>query len=345
MSSGDVTIVVVPRERFSEAPQSLDSLLRNTAPPFSMVYIDGGSPRRVRRCIDQRAREYGFRVVRSRRYLSPNEARNIGLQHVATRYVAFTDNDLHVRPGWLERLVACAEETGASLVGPLYHQVSSAGELIHMAGGDAAIEVREGRRSLRQGHHLSAAATDAARGLTRRPTELVEFHCMLARSDALRRLGGLDPKLLSTPEHIDLCLGVQAAGGAIYLEPEAKVTYMGPGPLSWYDLPYFLLRWSDEWTGASLRHFRDKWRLAKDDAFLREHASWIHDLRVDVSYRWRSPLRRIFGSRSAHQVEPWLERRVARWCTRGNRPGAVAVHENAGVGMSTVAPIRHTDAP
>jgi GT2 family glycosyltransferase len=323
--AADATVVVVPRERFSEARRSLDSVLRNTAPPFDLVYVDGRSPAPVHRYLERSARAHGFRLVRHGRYLSPNEARNIGLSSVNTRYVVFADNDVHVWPGWLERLVACAEQTGASLVAPLYHQGAPGAERIHMAGGEAIIEQRAGGRYLRESHYLSAALTEKAVALERRPTQLVEFHCMLARTDVLRQMGGLDVQLLSTPEHVDLCLSVQAAGGGIYLEPSAKVTYVGPGPLSWSDLPYFLLRWSDEWTQASLRHFRAKWRLADDDAFIRDHAAWMSNYRRSVSDKWRSPLRRICGPRGAARIERWLEQRVIRWSdgrSARNRDGA-----------------------
>jgi GT2 family glycosyltransferase len=316
------TVVVVPRERFSEAKRSLESLLRNTAPPYDLVYVDGGSPAPVRRYVESAARVRDFRLVRRIRYLSPNQARNIGLSLVDTRYVVFADNDLHVWPGWLERLVACAEETGAALVAPLYHQGAPGAELIHMAGGEAAIEEREGRRYLRESHYLSAASTDEARRLERRPTQLIEFHCVLARTDVLRQMGGLDARLLSTPEHVDLCLGVQATGRGIYVEPSAKVTYVGPGPLRWYDLPYFLLRWSDEWTRSSLHHFRAKWHLADDDAFIRDHGAWMANYRRSVTYKWRSPLRRALGPRAAESLEAWLEARVIRWTTRGRDDSA-----------------------
>lgn len=314
------TVVVVPRERFSEAKASLASLLRHTEGPRDLVYVDGRSPAGVRRHLEEASRAHRFRLLREDRYLSPNQARNRGLAAVDTRYVAFVDNDLHVWPGWLDSLVACAEETGAWLVGPLYHQGAPGAERIHMAGGEARIEERAGGRYLRESHHLSAAPVEGASGLRRAPTQLIEFHCVLARTDALRRLGGLDESLLNTPEHVDLCLAVAAAGGGIQLEPAARVTYVGPGPLRLSDLPYFLLRWSDEWTRRSLEHFRRKWRLAEDDAFLRDHAAWCANYRRSVSYRWRHPLRRAVGARIAAPVEDWMEQAVATWAAPKPRP-------------------------
>jgi|GEM_PF-4666648 len=42
-----VSIVVVPRERFSIARRSLEHLIENTHAGFEMVYVDGGSPPRA----------------------------------------------------------------------------------------------------------------------------------------------------------------------------------------------------------------------------------------------------------------------------------------------------------
>lgn len=55
-----VTLVVVPRERFSHARASLQSLLDHTNVPFELVYVDVGSPRPLRALIEARAAETGF---------------------------------------------------------------------------------------------------------------------------------------------------------------------------------------------------------------------------------------------------------------------------------------------
>jgi GT2 family glycosyltransferase len=134
------TIVAVPRERFGLTRRALEAIYANTAGAFELVYVDGGSPARIRRYIAAEARARGFTLVRTDRYLTPNEARNLGLRHVRTRYVVFIDNDVVPAPGWLDRLVVCAETTGAWIVGPLYFIGEPEREVIHMAAGDARIE-------------------------------------------------------------------------------------------------------------------------------------------------------------------------------------------------------------
>ncbi len=212
MTTPAVSIVVVPRERFSQARVSLDSVLANTARPVKLIYVDGGSPPDIRRYLEAEARARDFTLLRTPGYISPNQARNMGFQRVMTPYVAFVDNDVLVTPHWLDRLLTCAEETGASLVGPLYLIGPPESSLVHMAGGSAHVEEREGRRYFIEYHRFANRPPATVAGhLRREPTETIEFHCLLMRSDVLRRLGGLDETLLSAMEHLDLCVAVRAA--------------------------------------------------------------------------------------------------------------------------------------
>ena len=199
-----VTIVVVPRERFSYSRTSLESLYANTHLPFRLIYVDGGSPAHIKRYLARQAKEKGFQLIRTEHYLSPNQARNIGLRRADTKYIAFLDNDVEVAPGWLSALLECAEETNASLVGPLYCVGRPVHQVIHMAGGDACIREAQGRRLLYEKHRLCDQRVSDVRGQMRREAcELIEFHSMLVRREIFQELGSLDEGLLSTREHID----------------------------------------------------------------------------------------------------------------------------------------------
>lgn len=101
MTEPNVTIVVVPRERFSCTQQSLESIYEYTEFPFKLIYVDGNSPHKVRRYLEAKSEEKNFELIRTNYYLSPNHARNIGLSRVDTKYLVFVDNDVIVSPGWL----------------------------------------------------------------------------------------------------------------------------------------------------------------------------------------------------------------------------------------------------
>lgn len=278
----DVTIVVVARERFSLAPESLRSVLENTEPPYKLIYVDGGSPRSISREIKSHARKNNFTLIRSEQYLSPNEARNIGFTKVQTKYTLFLDNDVVVATGWLDGLVRCAEETNAWVVGPLYCIGEPYHQKIHMAGGFAHFEENKGTRRYIDRHLMGHSwLNDVRDQLKREPSERCEFHCMLIRSDAMRAVGPLDEKLLGIVEaHADLCLLVRKAGGTVWFEPSSVVTYVPPPPVRISDLPYFLLRWSSDWTTRGRARFAEKWDLKADDPDLTRHNWWIYSQRL-----------------------------------------------------------------
>ncbi len=264
-----VTIVVVPRERFSCTQQSLESIYKYTEVPFKLVYVDGNSPAKVKKYLQSEAQNRGFKLVRTDYYLSPNHARNIGLNYVDTKYLVFFDNDVVVSPGWLKALLNCAEETEATVVGPLMCEKEPVHQIIHCAGGETRIVTDiKGRRHLRekmykQGHRVA----DMLPKLQRTETELAEFHCVLVCKDIFERIGNLDPQMLCTKEHLDFCMTVREAGGKIYFEPDCIVTYVPGPPLELTDMHFYMLRWSDEWMRASLQRLRQKWELSEDGYF------------------------------------------------------------------------------
>jgi GT2 family glycosyltransferase len=258
-----VTLVVVPRERFSFARRSLMNIYQNTESPFDLIYVDAGAPAPLRTFLEEESRRRGFRIISVDRYLSPNRARNLGWREVKTKYTVFIDNDALVKPGWLEALVRCANETEAWVVGPLYLIGELEKATIHLAGGALHLEERDGRRVLYDEQYLFETKLDQVRDpLQRAAWDYAEFHCMLVRTDVLQHLGPLDERLLSLHEHIDLCMAVRQAGGSVYIEPRAVTSYVPSPPYEWSDLPYFMLRWSEAWSLATVRHFNEKWGVS-----------------------------------------------------------------------------------
>jgi Glycosyl transferase family 2 len=260
MPETQATIVVVPRERFSYAQRSLTSIFDNTAFPFRLIYVDAGTPPIARKHLQEESEQRNFQLLSTSRYLSPNQARNWGWQAVHTKYTVFVDNDALVTPGWLEQLVRCAEETEAWVVGPLYLIGELRDRTVHLAGGTLHTREERGGKMLYDEQYLFNAPLDSLPAqLERKQWDYAEFHCMLVRTDLLQRLGPLDEGLFSLQEHIDLGLAVRKAGGSIYMEPRGRTSYVPVPPGEWWDLPYFMLRWSEPWNIASVRHFNRKW--------------------------------------------------------------------------------------
>jgi GT2 family glycosyltransferase len=332
----EVTIIVVPRERFQFAQESLESLYKATNFPFDLIYIDNNSPDSLRRYLTAQAQEKSFRIVRSDRYLSPNAARNFGLQYVTSRYVVFVDNDVIFAPGWLEALVNCAQDTNATVVGSLVCQYRPVHQTIHCAGGEfmAADDLErfvqnEPVKNEPGGWHIyektyfqNRQVEEVRECLYRQSTGFVEFHAMLVQMDFLRTHGPLDEGFCCTKEYLDFGMVVARAGGSIYLEPDSVVTFLThpPAPrLRWVDLPHFSLRWSDAWEHYSLKHFQKKWNLA-DSKYFQKRYKKLGWRRWEELIKPRMTMFSWLGQQRAKQLEKSLitwEKALNRWwCDR-----------------------------
>lgn len=296
IANPQVTIVVSPRERFNYTCQSLESIYNHTEYGFQLVYVDGGSPENIKSYLQQAAREKGFELIRTDHYLSPNQARNIGLAKVKTKYVVFIENNVEVTPGWLKKLVECAEETNATVVNPLTCQGTPLHEIVHFAGGETGFRLETiggnvRRRMIEKVYNQGQRVVEVRDRLKREEIGLLEFHCLLVRTSIFEKIGQFDEAMLSTREHVDFYLTLTAEKGTVYLEPDSLVTFLGGEiedvlnkrkidastdslascvpvpPLEFSSVAFYMLRWSDAWQIASLKHFCSKWDLTEDEYF------------------------------------------------------------------------------
>jgi GT2 family glycosyltransferase len=308
------TIAIVPRETFSQTEAILERIYQKTEAPFKLVCIDGGSPPGLRRYLEKTALEKKFTLVRSDAILAPNQARNIALSHVDTKYVAFVDNDVFVEEGWLTNLLKCAEETRAWVVGPLYCEFKPLGSKIHMAGGACRIDRgANGGNTYLEILELQHRPREEGSDLSRRETGLIEFHCVLVDMAAFDVIGPLDEGLSCMFENGDFCLAIQKAGGKIYLEPRSVVTYVPPTRLDKADDEYFQLRWSEAWIASTIKHLSRKYGIPIEDESMEAARIWLrHHRRHRFAWLRRgfgNPLGAAFAKVAIYPIEELLNRR------------------------------------
>jgi hypothetical protein len=173
-----VTIVTTQRESFTHTRRSLDSLYASTSAPFWRVYVDAGSPWWVSSYLRRESKRKGFELLRRDHFLSPNKSRNLGFAHVDTEFVAFIDNDVLFTPGWLNKLVACADEEDAAVVGPLILLGEPPLQKVHSAGGLGTIEETPlGRRYHQKQRYSETPISEVSLDAMRRgPVDTLEFH-------------------------------------------------------------------------------------------------------------------------------------------------------------------------
>lgn len=265
------TIIVTPRERWGMAKEALLSIYANTDIPFELVYVDGRAPAWLSEWLDQESAKRGFRIIRRDRYVTPNEARNMGVAASDTEFVVFIDNDVVVAPNWLGQLAAAADETGVEIIAPLVCEGKPLHSRVHQATGtftfdkEAFFAAPHGERQLEDVMTFHKELREKVQHeMKRAPTDTAEFHCLMIRRSLFEKIGPLDENLQATKEHIDFCMLAGQAGAKAIFEPNSVVTYVFPSradPMTDDDTAYFLLRWSPKWQRQDLDYLKKKWGL------------------------------------------------------------------------------------
>src|ERR1043165_8259102 len=100
-----VTIVVVPRDRFSSVIECARSIIDNTGIPFRFAFLDFGYSEAVLTELRARCSNIPTEIITLGPSI-PIVAFRDYLPKVTTRYLAWVDNDTFVTPGWLDLLLS-----------------------------------------------------------------------------------------------------------------------------------------------------------------------------------------------------------------------------------------------
>jgi hypothetical protein len=298
-----VTIVIAFRERWRFTPLTVEMILRNTSGNFRLWLLDSGVPQEVRDALQPYVEAGQLEIIDVGVGRQPSEARRLIASRLATPYAAFVDNDAIVSPDWLDKLVACAEETGAGIVCPLYLWGDRPeSDQIHMAGGELSLEQGEGGVRMGEHHrHLGRRISDVADDLCRAECDYGEFHCLLMRWEVYSAVGLFDPEIINVHEHIHVSLMARELGYATWIEPDARVNYLAFAPWVTGELDDFRRRWDFQTSERSLTGFARRWGLADDSdyrlpirRFLMEHTGRVdlQDARPALGSRRGQPMNR-----------------------------------------------------
>ena len=278
-----VTIVISFRERWRFTPQTVESILKNTGGKFALWLLDSGMPRPMRKALQPFVDAGQLKIIDVPKSDQPNIVRGEIASTINTPYAVFIDNDVVVMPGWLDRMLSCAEETGAGIVCPLY--LWGAGgktDLIHMAGGDITLEPTDnGARRFTESHrHVSRRIAEVPDDLKRRPCDYGEFHCLMMRREVYSARGMFDPGIVTVHEHIHASMLARELGFETWFEPEARVNYLAFAPWQVGELTDLRARWDFDAAEQSLEAFAKRWNIVDEEdyrvpmhRFLALHAS------------------------------------------------------------------------
>lgn len=261
MNELQVTIVVVPRDRFSSVVASAESILKHTDVPFKLVFLDFGYSRKTLDQLRDLCRDVPMEIVPVGRTI-PMVAFKEYLPKITTPYVAWVDNDTYVTKGWMTALLDRAEQ-GARVILPV---------TLELEGLDVDARGLKARNHISHSE-LRKVTVDGVQyvfdhkpfrrvahaDLPKEPhtIDFFELHTFFAETEVLQQLD-LPPMVVR--EHIDIGIQLHKAGIPIWCEPKSVVHFdnIHERPTR-EDLGFFFFRWDEKLINQSHELFQKRW--------------------------------------------------------------------------------------
>jgi glycosyltransferase involved in cell wall biosynthesis len=124
-----VSMVILTCNQLEYTRKCLDSILKHTQRPFELIIVDNGSTdgtvqflesEILRNCHDARVK-----IIKNNENKGFAGGNNQGMAAASGDYVLLLNNDVVVTPGWLDRMLSCAEKRPEiGIIGPRSNYVS-----------------------------------------------------------------------------------------------------------------------------------------------------------------------------------------------------------------------------
>jgi GT2 family glycosyltransferase len=257
-----VTIIVVPRDRFSSVEACTRSLLDNTAEPFRLVFLDFGYSRSTLRSLRAMCAGVPCEIVPCGRTIPMDAFRNY-VARVETKYTVWVDNDTFVTPGWLTAMLHAAETMGMRVILPLTFEregldvdarrLSLRVHISHSELRKVAVDGEEFVFDYKPFRRASKEEVPAGPW----QVDFFELHTFFAETAVLRQI---DFPSMVVREHVDIGIQLHKLGIPIWCVPQAEVIFdnIHTRPTI-EDLQFFFFRWSDKLVDKSHHLFRERW--------------------------------------------------------------------------------------
>jgi Glycosyl transferase family 2 len=278
-----VTILIVPRDRFSSVVQCAETILQDTREPFELIFLDFGYDRATRDRLQAVCSGVPTRFVDCGRAIPMAALRSV-VPQLTTRYLAWLDNDTFVTPGWLGALLERAA-AGAQVILPVTLEREGLDvdpRRIPLRNHISHSELREvtvaGRKYVFDHKPYRRAAPEE---LPREAhtVDFFELHAFFIETAVLARLDIPD---MVVREHIDLGIQLHRMGIPIWCEPRSSVIFdnIHTRP-TLGDIRFFQYRWAEPLIDSSHDLFEKRWgyrfyneQFMKNWAFRRKVFSW-----------------------------------------------------------------------
>lgn len=251
-----VSVVVVPRDRFSTTVSCVDHLLQHTKETIDLIIVLGKPSKQHEQMLIQRFKDLATFVIADQ-FLNPAQSRNLGLKECKTKLAAILDNDIYVRDGWLKAMLDCYQEHVPAMVVPLILEPDSR---IHTAGNDFYVTEKKGIKYAHKILRFHGVPYEGNSNIKRSETDYGELHCQLLEVKTALDLNAFDENIQEVGE-CDSGLTWMKAGRKMYFEPAAVVDYAIPGIITPEDIKFLCWRWDMRIILKGYKYFQQKWGI------------------------------------------------------------------------------------
>ena len=283
-SKSNVTsIIILVHNQLKYTKKCIESIIKYTGCSFELIVIDNGSTDGTKRYLEEMSINLNnkcspelmkkkdskvegvslkqshnkscrrFKVIYNLQNIGFAAGNNQGIEMAQGDYVLLMNNDVVVTPGWLERLINCAENhPKAGIIGPRSNYVS---------GPQLVKEVEYNTVNLEGLNDFAKQFATKNYQKSSQTIRVVGF-CMLIKKQVIEKIGGLDSRYgLGNFEDDDFSLRAAISGFESWVAEDCFIHHFGSRTFAGANIDY------KESLETNWELFKEKWGLPKDIAY------------------------------------------------------------------------------
>jgi len=246
-----VSIIILTFNALQYTKKCVRSIQQHTVYPYEIIFVDNASTDGTAKYLRKIVRKHdNFSLIENKENKGFAAGNNQGMAVARGDYILLMNNDVVVTPGWLDRMISCAEKSpDIGMVGPVSNYVS---------GPQLVDDVKYNTSSLAGLNEFAAKRAEKYSGRSRRILRVVGF-CMLIKRAVVDKIGGLDSRYgLGNFEDDDFSLRAALAGFGSCIAEDCFIHHFGNRTFIGAKIDYresLLKNWEI---------FKEKWGLPKE---------------------------------------------------------------------------------
>lgn len=221
MTPPKVGIVTINYKNPQDTLETLDSLKNLRYDNFKIFLVDNESSGETKKVLEQKRKEIAFDLLTSAKNLGFAGGNNLGIKEALKQncqYILLLNNDVTVKPNFLSRLVAVAQQDDqVGILGPRINYFAEKSRIWFNGGLVNWLYTKGTHRD------LDKKEKDVPEDKEPRASSYITGCAMLVRAKLFFELGFLNEDFFMYHEDLDFCLRAGERGHKIIFVPQAKI--------------------------------------------------------------------------------------------------------------------------